>query len=108
MRQHAERHRCETAHDAAIPAAAGPRVHCCDHRLSRAPPRLKTSRSDHEPSGAGEFCQMLDHVAVQCADVAASAAFYDSVLAPLGATRVMDFATVIASAPPPFPPFSVL
>ena len=27
---------------------------------------------------------MLDHVAVQCADLAASTAFYDAVLAPLG------------------------
>ncbi len=34
---------------------------------------------------------MLDHVGIQCADMAASAAFYDTVLAPLGATRVMDF-----------------
>jgi catechol 2,3-dioxygenase-like lactoylglutathione lyase family enzyme len=34
---------------------------------------------------------MLDHLGIQCADLAASAAFYDAVLAPLGATRVMDF-----------------
>jgi catechol 2,3-dioxygenase-like lactoylglutathione lyase family enzyme len=34
---------------------------------------------------------MLDHVGIQCADLAASAAFYDTVLAPLGATRLMDF-----------------
>ena len=38
---------------------------------------------------------MLDHVAVQCADVAASAGFYDIVLGPLGGARVMDFGTVI-------------
>ncbi len=38
---------------------------------------------------------MLDHVAIQCADVAASAAFYDAVLAPLGGTRAMDFGEVI-------------
>jgi len=38
---------------------------------------------------------MLDHVAIQCADVAASAAFYDAVLAPLGGTRVMDFGDVV-------------
>jgi catechol 2,3-dioxygenase-like lactoylglutathione lyase family enzyme len=38
---------------------------------------------------------MLDHVAVQCADVAASAGFYDTVLGPLGGARVMDFGTVI-------------
>jgi catechol 2,3-dioxygenase-like lactoylglutathione lyase family enzyme len=34
---------------------------------------------------------MLDHVGMQCADLPASAAFYDTVLAPLGATRIMDF-----------------
>jgi catechol 2,3-dioxygenase-like lactoylglutathione lyase family enzyme len=38
---------------------------------------------------------MLDHVSVQCADVAASAAFYDAVLAPLGGGRVLDLGTVI-------------
>jgi catechol 2,3-dioxygenase-like lactoylglutathione lyase family enzyme len=38
---------------------------------------------------------MLDHLSVQCADVAASAAFYDKVLEPIGGTRVMDFGGVI-------------
>jgi catechol 2,3-dioxygenase-like lactoylglutathione lyase family enzyme len=38
---------------------------------------------------------MLDHISIQCADVAASAAFYDAVLAPLGGRRVMDFGEVI-------------
>jgi catechol 2,3-dioxygenase-like lactoylglutathione lyase family enzyme len=38
---------------------------------------------------------MLDHMSVQCADVAASAAFYDAVLAPIGGGRVMDFGEVI-------------
>jgi catechol 2,3-dioxygenase-like lactoylglutathione lyase family enzyme len=38
---------------------------------------------------------MLDHVSVQCADVAASANFYDAALSPLGSGRVMDFGTVI-------------
>jgi catechol 2,3-dioxygenase-like lactoylglutathione lyase family enzyme len=32
---------------------------------------------------------------VQCADVAASAAFYDAALAPLGGTRQMDFGETI-------------
>ncbi|OIV35857.1 glyoxalase [Mangrovactinospora gilvigrisea] len=40
--------------------------------------------------------ELLDHIALQCADVAASAAFYDAVLAPLGAGRVLDFGEVIA------------
>jgi catechol 2,3-dioxygenase-like lactoylglutathione lyase family enzyme len=34
---------------------------------------------------------MLDHVGIQCTDLAASATFYDTVLAPLGFTRLMDF-----------------
>jgi len=38
---------------------------------------------------------MLDHVAIQCADMTASAAFYDAALAPLGVSRVMDFGDVI-------------
>jgi catechol 2,3-dioxygenase-like lactoylglutathione lyase family enzyme len=38
---------------------------------------------------------MLDHVSIQCADVQASAAFYDAVLAPIGGRRVMDFGTQI-------------
>ncbi len=38
---------------------------------------------------------MLDHLSIQCADPAASAAFYDSVLATLGGERVMQFGDVI-------------
>jgi catechol 2,3-dioxygenase-like lactoylglutathione lyase family enzyme len=38
---------------------------------------------------------MIDHISLQCADVAASAAFYDAVLRPLGYRRVMDFGQVI-------------
>jgi len=38
---------------------------------------------------------MIDHLSIQCADPAASAAFYDAVLAPLGGTRVMEFGDVI-------------
>lgn len=38
---------------------------------------------------------MIDHVSIQCANVAASAAFYDAVLAPLGGGRVMEFGEVI-------------
>jgi catechol 2,3-dioxygenase-like lactoylglutathione lyase family enzyme len=34
---------------------------------------------------------VLDHVGFQCADLEASAAFYDAVLAPLGGRRLMDF-----------------
>jgi catechol 2,3-dioxygenase-like lactoylglutathione lyase family enzyme len=38
---------------------------------------------------------VLDHLGIQCADVAKAAAFYDTVLAPLGAKRVMDFGQFI-------------
>jgi catechol 2,3-dioxygenase-like lactoylglutathione lyase family enzyme len=38
---------------------------------------------------------MIDHVSIQCADVAASAAFYDAVLAPLGGGRVLDFGDAV-------------
>jgi catechol 2,3-dioxygenase-like lactoylglutathione lyase family enzyme len=48
---------------------------------------------------------MLDHVSIQCADVAASAAFYDAVLAPIGGRRVMDFGEVIGFGVPPRPEF---
>ena len=38
---------------------------------------------------------MLDHVGFQCTDLAASAAFYDAALAPLGVRRLMDFQVAI-------------
>ena len=49
---------------------------------------------------------MLDHLEIQCADVAASAAFYDAVLAPLGGQRIMDFSPqAIGYGVPPKPDF---
>jgi catechol 2,3-dioxygenase-like lactoylglutathione lyase family enzyme len=48
---------------------------------------------------------MLDHVGIQCADLAASAAFYDAVLAPLGAKRIMDFGIAIGYGTPGRPDF---
>jgi len=38
---------------------------------------------------------VLDHLSIQCADTAGSAAFYDAVLTPLGGSRVMDFGQVV-------------
>ncbi|GAA0802002.1 VOC family protein [Spirilliplanes yamanashiensis] len=38
---------------------------------------------------------MLDHVGIQCADLAASAAFYDAVLAPLGFRQLMNYEVAI-------------
>jgi catechol 2,3-dioxygenase-like lactoylglutathione lyase family enzyme len=48
---------------------------------------------------------VLDHLGIHCADVPASAAFYDTVLAPLGGTRVMDFGQFIGFGVPPKPDF---
>ncbi len=48
---------------------------------------------------------MIDHLSIQCADVASSAHFYDAVLAPLGGKRVMDFGAVIGFGIPPRPTF---
>ncbi|HEX6870414.1 MAG TPA: VOC family protein [Micromonosporaceae bacterium] len=39
---------------------------------------------------------MIDHLSIQVADVPASVAFYDAVLAALGGTRQMEFQDVIA------------
>jgi catechol 2,3-dioxygenase-like lactoylglutathione lyase family enzyme len=38
---------------------------------------------------------VIDHIAVQCGDLAASTAFYDAVLAALGAGRIIDRGEVI-------------
>ena len=48
---------------------------------------------------------MLDHISIQCADIAKSAAFYDTVLEPLGGVRVMDFGGAIGYGIPPMPTF---
>jgi hypothetical protein len=48
---------------------------------------------------------MLDHVGIQRADMAASASFYDAVLAPLGGQRIMDFGVAIGYGTPPHPDF---
>lgn len=48
---------------------------------------------------------MIDHIGMQCADLAASTAFYDAVLAPLGGSRIMDFGEAIGYGSPPAPEF---
>jgi catechol 2,3-dioxygenase-like lactoylglutathione lyase family enzyme len=50
---------------------------------------------------------MLDHLSIQCADVAASLAFYDAALTPLGGSRVMDFGAVVGFGLPGKPSFWV-
>ena len=53
----------------------------------------------------GQDVAVLDHVSIQCADVAASAAFYDAALAPLGGRRLMDFGEIIGFGVEPKPDF---
>ncbi len=48
---------------------------------------------------------MLDHLSIQCADVVASADFYDRVLAVLGGQRIMEFEGVVGFGIPPTPMF---
>jgi catechol 2,3-dioxygenase-like lactoylglutathione lyase family enzyme len=48
---------------------------------------------------------MIDHVGIQCADVAVSAAFYEAVLAPLSGVKMMDFGVAIGFGVPPNPDF---
>ena len=48
---------------------------------------------------------VIDHVSIQCTDLVASAAFYDVVLEPLGAQRIMDFGDTIGYGAPPRPDF---
>jgi catechol 2,3-dioxygenase-like lactoylglutathione lyase family enzyme len=53
----------------------------------------------------GQDDGVIDHVSLQCADVTASRAFYDAVLAPLGGARVLDFGEVVGFGVPPMPDF---
>ena len=48
---------------------------------------------------------MIDHVSIQAGDLAATLAFYDAVLAPLGGERIMDFGDAIGYGVPPRPDF---
>ena len=50
---------------------------------------------------------MLDHVSIQCSDVARSLAFYDAVLPAVGGARIMDFGEVVGFGVPPQPDFWV-
>src|SRR4051794_15758473 len=56
----------------------------------------RAGRSARRDSGRnGKTGEMLDHLSIQCSDPAASAAFYDAVLAPLGGRRILEFGDVI-------------
>ncbi len=38
---------------------------------------------------------MIDHLAIQCDDMAASSRFYDTVLVPVGGKRILDFGQTV-------------
>lgn len=49
---------------------------------------------------------MLDHLGIQCTDVARSARFYDVVLGPLGGERLMEYdGPTVGFGVPPMPNF---
>src|SRR2546423_10000888 len=66
---------------------------------------VASTRRAPDPFPPGRMGGMLDHVSIQYADLAASAAFYDAVLAPLGGRRVLDFGEAIGDGAPPMPDF---
>jgi catechol 2,3-dioxygenase-like lactoylglutathione lyase family enzyme len=48
---------------------------------------------------------MIDHVSVQCADMEASARFYDTVLGPIGGHRILDLDVAIGYGTTDHPDF---
>ncbi|MGO8869935.1 MAG: VOC family protein [Acidimicrobiales bacterium] len=48
---------------------------------------------------------MLDHLSIQCDDLAASAAFYDAVLGAVGGVRLMEIGVAIGYGVAPHPSF---
>jgi catechol 2,3-dioxygenase-like lactoylglutathione lyase family enzyme len=48
---------------------------------------------------------MIDHFGINCSDMAASSKFYDTVLAPLGYSRQMDFGVAIGYGKDGMPTF---
>ncbi|HEV2427593.1 MAG TPA: MFS transporter [Acidimicrobiales bacterium] len=45
--------------------------------------------------GGAKHGLVLDHLSIQCSNPAASAAFYDAVLAPVGVARIMEFGPTV-------------
>jgi catechol 2,3-dioxygenase-like lactoylglutathione lyase family enzyme len=65
--------------------------------VSRFNERTRTNLPvDDRDDGFWEGDAMINHLSIQVRDLAASADFYDTVLAPLGASRVLDFGDAIA------------
>src|SRR5580693_8767218 len=95
-----ERGRADTRHLSWLGCPASEALAAAGRQLIYAKPHRQATTS--RPP---EDSVMIDHLAIQCADVAASAAFYDAVLAPMGGRRVMDFGDVIGFGVPPRPDF---
>jgi uncharacterized glyoxalase superfamily protein PhnB len=55
--------------------------------------RPAVTSGDREPEV--RWMSLLNHLAIQCRDLAASAAFYDQVVAPLGGARVVQYGDTI-------------
>jgi catechol 2,3-dioxygenase-like lactoylglutathione lyase family enzyme len=68
-------------------------------------PRSRELQLSSRPRLVRQHMRMLDHISIQCSDTAASARFFDAVLAPLGGKRVMDFGQVIGFGVPNKPDF---
>ena len=72
------------------------------------PPTLRGSAlpahaREAQRSATARLGRMLDHLSIQCADLDASKAFYDAVLATLGGERIFDFGDAVGYGVPPFP-----
>ncbi len=55
--------------------------------------------------GRWQTHRVISHVSIQCADIDASAAFYDAALAPLGGSRIASDGDAIGYGVPPVPVF---
>ena len=57
--------------------------------------RTRIGAGEPQADPATVTAMPLDHLSLQATDVSATAAFYDTALAPLGIKRIMDFGTTI-------------
>jgi len=65
----------------------------------------RRSVTERPTRGCARIRGVLDHLSIQCADLDASAAFYDKTLATIGGQRIMDFGDSIGYGVPPMPDF---
>ncbi len=65
----------------------------------------RRSTIERSTRGCARIQGVLDHLSIQCADLEASAGFYDKTLATIGGQRIMDFGDTIGYGVPPMPDF---